>query len=37
MLSQHFKLQEFEQSDKARELNIDNAIESQEIKDAIKS
>lgn len=37
MLSQNFKLQEFEQSDKAKELNINNAIESQEIKDAIKS
>ena len=37
MLSQHFKLQEFEQSDKARELGINNSIESQEIKEAIKS
>lgn len=37
MLSQHFKLQEFEQSDKAKELGINNAIDSQEIKDAIKS
>lgn len=33
----YFKLQAFEQSDKAKELGIDNAIESQEIKDAIKS
>lgn len=37
ILSQNFTLQEFEQSDKAKELNINNAIESQEIKDAIKS
>ena len=37
MLSQHFTLQEFEQSDKAKELNINNAIESQEIKDALQS
>ena len=37
MLSQHFKLQEFEQSDKAKELGINNAIQSQEIKGAIKS
>ena len=37
MLSQHFKLQEFEQSDKAKKLSINNAIESQSIKDAIKS
>lgn len=37
MLSQHFTLQEFEQSDKAKELGIKNAIELQEIKDAIKS
>ena len=37
IISKNFKLQEFEQSDKAKELNINNAIESQEIKDAIQS
>lgn len=37
MSSQHFKLQEFEQSDKAKELGINNEIETQEINDAIKS
>ena len=37
IISKNFKYQEFEQSDKAKELGINNAIESQEIKDAIKS
>ena len=37
MASKNFKLQEFEKSDKAKTLKINNAIESQEIKDAIKS
>lgn len=36
-ISRDFKLQEFEQSDRAKELNINNAIESQEIKEAIQS
>ena len=37
MISEDFSYLEFEQSDKARELGINNAIESQAIKDAIKS
>ena len=37
MISEDFSYKEFEQSDKAKGLNINNAIESQAIKDAIKS
>lgn len=37
MLSRNFKLQEFIQSSTARKLGINNAIELQEIKDAIQS
>lgn len=37
IISRNFKHQEFEVSNKAKELGINNAIESQEIKDAIKS
>lgn len=37
IINKNFKLQEFEQSDKAKELGLNNAIESQAIKDAIKS
>lgn len=36
-MDRDFSLQEFEHSDKAKELNINNAIQSQEIKDAIQS
>ena len=37
MITKDFSYLEFEQSDKARELGINNAIESQAIKNAIKS
>lgn len=36
-ITKDFSLNEFEVSDKAKELNINNEINSQEIKDAIKS
>ena len=37
IISKNFKQQEFEQSDKAIEMGINNAIDSQEIKDALQS